>query len=608
MTFPPEVWNGVLCRLRERVPSLSFESWLEPIVPKAMDEGIELLCPTPFHRDRVRDCFLPLVATCVCEETGASVAIRVGVAEAGDLSSRQDPKSDTECDAASVPSGDPGVPSVHGLAPAGVPALLSQSESAAPVGMARMTEVDGKATLPIAACVPFPAAASSARRGSTPVRSRKMEATSLDRVLSETLQITGPAGVAHKPHAKVAAPTPTTTVTTVTTASPITTTPALTAASPIKTTRPEAARRRPPENRRGAQQPRGQFSFPLTFDGFTVGPCNALAKEAAVAMSNGNQVALNQLYLISSPGLGKTHLSRAVIADTVQAQGLRARYATSDSFTTEFTHALRNGRMTDFKRKYRAQCDLLVLEDVQFLAGKSATQLEFFHTVQHLVDCGKRVLLTGDRYPDELTDLDARMRARIASGFVAEINAPDEEVRRNIVRAKAAHGGIRIPDECISLLVDRIKGNVRELEGALIQLVTTASLFKKPIDLALTRDSLQSRTRRKEEKQENLARPEDIIKAVAVFFKTTPEALASRSRRRDVLHPRQLAMYLCRRYTDASMVDIGRALERDHPSVTNAVRKVERELLEKAQLRYQVEALVDRLDELGYRPSRSSGV
>lgn len=349
-----------------------------------------------------------------------------------------------------------------------------------------------------------------------------------------------------------------------------------------------------------------QFAFPLTFDSFTVGSCNALAREAAHAISNGSQASLNQLYLVSSSGLGKSHLARAIVSQVAASGGLRPRYTTADSFTTEFTHAVRNGGMSDFKRKYRNQCDLLVVEDVQLLAGKSATQLEFFHTIQHLADSGRPVVMTGDRYPDELTELDSRMRARIASGFVAEINPPDADVRGRILRAKAAHGGVRLPEDCIELLVDRVRGNVRELEGALIQLVTTASLLKQPINLDLARETLQSRSRRRKPEEAPCACPEDIIKVVAVFFKKTPESLASRSRRRDVLHPRQLAMYLCSRYTDASFSDIGRALERNHPSVVNSVRKVERELLEKAQLRYQVEALVDRLHELGHRPARTA--
>ncbi len=566
MTFPPEVWNSVLRRLQDRVPSLSYESWLRPIVPRKMDDGLELLCPSPFHRDRVRDCFLPLVTSCLGEETGHSMSVRVGIAKpATPGDANVDAASALEVAEASLADGAAGLAQRSGGGRESGPSRANSDVSAVrPDALGRMNQ-----------------------------RSRNPNATPLARAINQTLQGTNQDASTARPQVELAAPSP-----------------------KAKARRPRPSARsegRQSEQRNDQRNDRArpgsgprQVSFPLTFDSFTVGPCNALAKEAALAMSCRNQVSLNQLYLVSAAGLGKTHLARAVMADGEQAQGQRARYTTCDSFTTEFTHAVRNGRMADFKRKYRAQCDLLVVEDVQFLAGKAATQLEFFHTVQHLVDCGGRVLLTGDRYPEELTELESRVRMRIASGFVAEINAPDVAVRRNILRAKAAHGGIRIPDDCIELLVDRIKGNVRELEGALIQLVTTASLLKKPIDLALAQDALQSRRRRRGAAPANRARPEDIIGLVAVYFKTTPETLATRSRRRDVLHPRQLAMYLCRRFTDASLADIGRALNRDHPSVSNSIRKVERDLLEKVQVRYQVEALIDRLDELGYSPTRSA--
>ena len=335
-----------------------------------------------------------------------------------------------------------------------------------------------------------------------------------------------------------------------------------------------------------------------------MGSCNALAREAALALANQRQIGLNQLFIVSGSGLGKTHLARAVVDTAARTIGDRARYTTAESFTSEFTQSVRGNQMPNFTRRYRTHCELLVVEDVQFFEGKAATQLEFFHVVQHVLDCGGRVLLTGDKFPQELDQLDERVRTRLASGFVAQVDTPDATVRRNILQAKAAHGGIRLPDDCLDLLVEKVTGNVRELEGALIQLVTIASLFKRPIDLELTHESLEGRSPRTREIALR-ATPADIIEAVAVFFRTSPAALASRSRRRDVLVPRQLAMYLCRRYTEASLADIGRELNRDHPSVANAIRKIERQLLENVRLRYQAEALIARLTELGHRPLHS---
>jgi chromosomal replication initiator protein len=353
----------------------------------------------------------------------------------------------------------------------------------------------------------------------------------------------------------------------------------------------------PPPARPAPPRPPVQYRF----DNFVVGPCNALAREACVAIAAGRQSGLAAIYLAGDSGVGKTHLARAVVAAACESGGARAVYASAEAFTSEFQAAIRGERMAAFKRRYRSECDLLVIEDVQFLAGKKGTQLELFHTVAHLLDVGGRVLFTGDRLPADVPELDARLRSRLAAGLIAELESPDREVRRRILRAKAAAGGVRLPDDCLELLAAQVRGSVRELEAALIQLVATSALLKRRIDRPLTEAAL-----RKVAAQPGPTRrllPEDVVEVVAAFFQTTPAALASRSRRREVLLPRQLAMYLCHRYTQASLADVGRAFDRDHPSVSNAIRAIERRILERAPLRYQVEALSAKLEErLGVSP------
>ena len=343
-----------------------------------------------------------------------------------------------------------------------------------------------------------------------------------------------------------------------------------------------------------------QRRFAYTFDNFVVGPCNALAREASLALAHGRQDGLEQLYLNSPPGLGKTHLCRAVAAEARRGGAQPVLYTSAEAFTSEFTSALRARQTARFKQRYRKEPRILVVEDVHFFAGKKQTQLEFFHTVRHLLDTGRRVVLSGDRLPKDLLDLEGCLREQLQSGFVAELEAPDATVRRSILKSKAARGGVRLPDDCLDLLVESVVGSVRELEGVLIQLVTTASLLKKPIDLALTREALKKKIAAPEPEKRALGVP-DVLQTVAGFFKTTPEAMASRSRRRDVVVPRQLAMYLCRRYTHASLSEIGTSLGRNHPAVRNAITRTERSILERAPLRYQVEALTDRLDELSGR-------
>ncbi len=454
MSPSPLFWDGVLRRLGQDIPAFTLDAWVRCLGVEGEKDRLLLLCPTPFHRERVRERFLGRIETAVEAETGRAHAIELGLA------------------------------------------------------------------LPAAALEP-PQAPVPAERAA-------------------------------------AAPTP------------------------------KPARRANPAG--------SQASLPFTFDSFVVGSCNALAREASLALARDQQPGLNPLYLSSDPGLGKTHLARAVVAEAYQARPTRIIYESAEQFTNHFMAAIRGKTMPNFKRRYRERCELLVLEDVQFLNSKCATQLELFHTLVHLADAGARVVLTGDRLPRAIDGLDGRLRSQITAGLVAEIESPDAAVRRRILRAKAAAGGVRLPDDCLDLLVDSVRGSVRDLEGALSQLVATASLLKRRIDLSLTRGALHKLA--PAPVPVRTLEPKVVIGAVAAFFGTSHAAMAARSRRRDVLLPRQLAMYLCRRYTDEPLCAIARHFDRDHPAVSNAVKSVERRILERAPLRYQIEELPARLAQL----------
>lgn len=347
-----------------------------------------------------------------------------------------------------------------------------------------------------------------------------------------------------------------------------------------------------------------QIPFNFTFESFVVGPCNALAREASMAFAQGRQLGVNTLYLAGESGVGKTHLARAVADSAVREQSARVLYTSGEQFTGEFLSSMHSKRLPSFKERFRQRCDLLIVDDIQFLRGKRATQLEFFHTLDHLVSSGRRVVLTADRLPRDCPEFHPRLRSRLTGGLIAEIERPDAEVRRRILRSKAASGGVRLPEDCLELLVSSVRGSVRDIEGSLIQLVASAALLKRPIDLELTQAALQKVMPGASHPSE--LRPEAVTEVVAAFFKKPPAALASRSRRRDVLLPRQLAMYLCRRYTGASLKRIGEAFDREHSAVTHAVATIERAILERAPLRYQVEALCTRLDELSGRKDDSS--
>jgi chromosomal replication initiator protein len=233
-----------------------------------------------------------------------------------------------------------------------------------------------------------------------------------------------------------------------------------------------------------------------------------------------------------------------------------------------------------------------VLEDVQFLAGKRQTQLELFHVVEHLRSVGARVLLTGDALPRLIPELSPRLASQMGGGLVAELELPDRTLRRAILRDRASRGGVALPEDCLELLVDGVRGSVRDLEGVLTQLVASASLLGRPIDRELTDAAL----RKVCEPLASRHDPDGVIGCVAAFFGVSRAQLASRSRGERLRHPRQLAMYLCRRYTDASLSEIGRSFGRGHAAVANAVQKIERAILERAPLRYQVEELAARLE------------
>ncbi len=379
------------------------------------------------------------------------------------------------------------------------------------------------------------------------------------------------------------------------------------AAAPLVAT----AAQRAPEHRprsmpRPSETPRAPRPADLpqhTFASFVVGPGNALAREACVALAQGRQLAMSPLYLVAPHGEGKSHLATAVVNEAREQSSARVVHASGEQFTNELLAAIRANRTAEFKARYRRDCDLLVLEDVHFVRGKRQTQLELLHTLESLAQRGARVLLTAERLPKEIPDLDPRLASRMASGLCAEIETPDADLRREILRAKAAAGGVRLPDGAIERLV-AVPGSVRDLEAVLIQIVASASLLKRRIDLDLVESALRKVLPRAIAAGVDAER---VVATVATAFQTTPEALASRTRRREVLVPRQLAMYLCTRYTDTSLQRIGQLFGRNHTAVASAVRAVERGLLERAPLRYKIEALIARLDTLsGRKPTKRS--
>jgi chromosomal replication initiator protein len=323
-----------------------------------------------------------------------------------------------------------------------------------------------------------------------------------------------------------------------------------------------------------------------SFESFVSDPANVLALEAARAIARGDAGRCSPLLLTGASGAGKSHLCRAIRRELPE----RTAFLSSEEFTSEVTQAIRGDRMASVRSRYRRSLNVLILEDVQFLQGKRATQMEFFHTLDHLVSHGKPVVLTSDRPPAELEGLEPRLRSRIASGLVAYIGPPEADSRRAILRDKAAAGGVRLPEEAVELLAAQPTSSTGELVSQLNQVVARATLLKRPVTLELVNEALRA-----------VAVPgrkrsiDEIMQIAARASGVSIDALRGPSRRRHIVRPRQLAMFLCRRFTDASLAEIGRAFQRDHSSVIYSLEKVEQRSLEQPQLRYELEALAQRI-------------
>lgn len=336
-----------------------------------------------------------------------------------------------------------------------------------------------------------------------------------------------------------------------------------------------------------------QLDPKFTFENFIVGSSNELAFAASHAAAGGGGLRYNPLFIAGGTGLGKTHLVHA-IAHQVLLERPRARviYVSAERFTNEFIVALQHRKMDEFRNRYRSECDVLLVDDIQFLAGREQTQEEFFHTFNALREADRQIVVTSDKYPQQLQRMPERLVSRFTSGLVADVQVPQLETRVAIVRKKAALEGIDVPDSVAVLLAQCIKSNVRELEGALIRLAAKSSLVGCIIDDEFAqRELLNVGSRRP-----NPTSVEDIQRAVCGHFRLTNADLLSKDRHRSVAFARQVAMYLCRQRLKCSFPELGRAFgNRDHTTVMSAVRRMEALRSTDPQVAAHLEAIERRL-------------
>lgn len=314
-----------------------------------------------------------------------------------------------------------------------------------------------------------------------------------------------------------------------------------------------------------------------TFNSFVIGSNNRLSHAASLAVAETPSQAYNPLFIYGGVGLGKTHLLHA-IGHYVISHNISERvvYLSSEKFTNQFINAIRDNKTVEFRNKYR-NIDVLLIDDIQFLAGKEQTQEEFFHTFNALHENSRQIVISSDRPPKEIPKLEDRLRSRFEWGLITDINPPDLETRIAILRKKSQNEGIFIPDEILTFIAQKIETNIRELEGALVRIIAYASLEDKHINLEFAKESLKDILSKNKKNQINV---DMIISTTASYFKISAQEIKSRRRPQKISLPRHIAMYLCRELTDCSLIKIGEAFGgKDHSTVIHAHRKISGDIL-----------------------------
>lgn len=309
-----------------------------------------------------------------------------------------------------------------------------------------------------------------------------------------------------------------------------------------------------------------------TFENFVVGASNQFAHAASLAVADVPADRYNPLFICGGVGLGKTHLLHS-IGNLVMGKGdLRIAYVTTEQFTNEVINSIRHGKMEEFRRRYR-NTDMLLIDDIQFLARKEQTQEEFFHTFNTLYEAQKQIVLSSDRFPKEMPSMEERLTSRFEWGLTADLQQPDVETRMAILRKKSEEEGIAIGDEIVQLLAESLKNNIRELEGALIRLGAYATLTGRTISIEMAKNILPDLLGRKRK----IITMEDVQEVVARRFQMKVSELKSKRRTKTLVYPRQIAMFLSRELTDASFPEIGREFGgKDHTTIIHACRQIEK--------------------------------
>lgn len=328
------------------------------------------------------------------------------------------------------------------------------------------------------------------------------------------------------------------------------------------------------------------------FSNFVVGSFNELAHAAAQSVLKNPGTSYNPLFIYGGVGLGKTHLIQAIGNDLLrQNPSLKVRYVPSEKYMGEIVDALKNQEINKLKEKYRS-VDLLIMDDIQFIARTEKMQEEFFHTFNALYERNKQIIISSDRPPQAISTLEERLRSRFEGGMIADVGLPDFETRLTILKTKAESKNVSVPEDVLIFIAENIKNNIRELEGALNRVVMAAKLSNKPLDVESARKIITDHV----SAPKKFISAKKIIKAIAEFYDIEERDLVTRSRKKDFVKPRQIAMYLMRKELESSYPSIGEKFGgRDHTTAIHSCEKIDRELRTSTELQEEIHAVKDKI-------------
>ena len=334
------------------------------------------------------------------------------------------------------------------------------------------------------------------------------------------------------------------------------------------------------------------FRRDFTFDQFVVGASNDFAYSASLSLASRKEHQQNALFLLSKTGMGKSHLSQAIGHHVLSVYpDERVYYITAEDFSNEMVQAFRHDSISKFKGKYRNKCDVLLLEDVHYLSGKERTQLELALTLDSLFEAGKRIIFSSCYLPGDIPKLNDKLRSRLSDSLISNIDPPDFRTRVRILRKKALINGYEMPDDVINYLAGELTEDIRQLSSGLNGVAAKSSLLGAPIDLNLTESVVKNIVRQRKKITVEL-----IKKLVCKYYNCSLKDMVSRSRKQRLLRPRQMAIYLTRRYTDAPLQSIGKAFNRYHATALHSIHSIERGLKENGSIQKQVEFFHQKLE------------